>query len=548
MKVPEGYILKLALNDAAYVVTHEASGVGICYVSKKLGEKENANIDFIQKFNEDRYLELDDVPYRGVIFDERDPESNTHITLDQYSKVFSDTSLTFTVKCDEVRIEGECGEVDFESKNNELILEKLYLKDVYETSIQFWRGIAGEIHMDDVSLKKLVIDDSVSSKATIKLKNVRCDIRWPCEVVFGGYGVVNCDPSYIVNDTKFSHGIYKLNAPNGLFLNGIGSISSSNPDKTCELDSRNEIRIDCKGMSSNISFDFNASENSLLRGGNIVIGPIKGDFTFNIVKENIIMGDFYFDDGLSEYSKTKLYLKNFEANSKVFCSGNSIEIKDCEIKTDGKNGIFIKDSLLDKCNIVHNMGSLMLHNARIKGFVLFNNVYGENTLLWNQCKERNIMLGDCDLGKSGDTRIEYNGKESFSRSIVECEFQGKNNYLKFDDGDAEVKGCCIRNAYTLLDCCVVKNSEIEGACDLVKTAVEDSTITESSIKSVKRICSSLINDCEIENVSRIEGSFLDKENLKDVEVIENRETHLKDKSVYNKKMVVNPDKSVEIEL
>lgn len=114
MKLPEGYILKPTFfNENLYAETHVDSGTSICYVTKNLGEKEKAGITFTKKFNEDKYIELEDVPYRGVIFDERNPKSYTNITLDHYSEVFGATDLTFTIKCDDVTIDGDCGDVYF---------------------------------------------------------------------------------------------------------------------------------------------------------------------------------------------------------------------------------------------------------------------------------------------------------------------------------------------------------------------------------------------------------------------------------------------------
>lgn len=551
MKLPEGYILKQTFfNENLYAVTHVNSSTCICYVTKNLGDKENASISFIQKrFNEDKYIELDDVPYRGVIFDERDPNSNTEITLDHYSKVFCDANLMFTIKCDDVRIEGECGAVDFSSENDELVAQKLNLKDVSDISFHFRQGFMNEIILDEVSNISLTIDKSVSDKFSMKMKNVRSSLNERSTILLSGNGVVSSEPSYVMNDLNFRKGVYKFNAPDGIFLGRIGIIRSYNQDKICEIDSRGQIRIDCKGITSGIFFDYKSGKDNLLRGKDIIIETVKDDFTFNIVGESVVMGDFYFNDGSGEYSKTKLTLENFEANSNVFFKGNSFDIKDCDIKTGGETNITIKDSLLAKCRVIHSTGSLSLCNATIKGFLLIDNVYNEKMTLINKCLDTYVSLRRCDFSKAGDMRIEYFGKDSHFRNIEDCEFIGKTGYIKFgDEGDVEMSSCRVRDAFTLLEKCVVKNSDIEGACDLVKTTIDDSTIIESSIKSVKEIWSSFINDCDIQNVSRIDSSFLDKENIKNTDFIEKKEGFLNNKILNKDKMVVNLDKSTEIEL
>ena len=208
MKLPEGYILKQTFfNENLYAVTHVNSSTCICYVTKNLGDKENASISFIQKrFNEDKYIELDDVPYRGVIFDERDPNSNTEITLDHYSKVFCDANLMFTIKCDDVRIEGECGAVDFSSENDELVAQKLNLKDVSDISFHFRQGFMNEIILDEVSNISLTIDKSVSDKFSMKMKNVRSSLNERSTILLSGNGVVSSEPSYVMNDLNFRKG------------------------------------------------------------------------------------------------------------------------------------------------------------------------------------------------------------------------------------------------------------------------------------------------------------------------------------------------------
>ena len=87
-----------------------------------------------------------------------------------------------------------------------------------------------------------------------------------------------------------------------------------------------------------------------------------------------------------------------------------------------------------------------------------------------------------------------------------------------------------------------------GVGEILKTTIDDSTIIESSIKSVKEIWSSFINDCDIQNVSRIDSSFLDKENIKNTDFIEKKEGVSINKLRDKEKIVINLDKSTEIEL
>lgn len=312
-----------------------------------------------------------------MIFDERDPNSNTEITLDHYSKVFCDANLMFTIKCDDVRIEGECDAVDFSSENDELVGQKLNLKDVSDIAFHFRQGVMNEIILDEVSNISLTIDKSVSDKSSITMKNVRSSLNERSTILLSGNGVVSSEPLYIMNDLNFRRGLYKFNALNGIFINRVGVIRSYDPEKVCEIDSRGQIRIDCRCITSGIFFDYKSGIGSLLRGKDINIETVKDDFTFNIAGESVVMGDFYFNDSSGEYTKTKLRLEKFEANSNVFFKGNSFDIKDCDIKTGGETNITIKDSLLAKCRIIHSTGSLSLCNATIKGFLLIDNVYNE---------------------------------------------------------------------------------------------------------------------------------------------------------------------------
>lgn len=251
------------------------------------------------------------MPYRGVIFDERDPKSYTNITLDHYSEVFGGTDLTFTIKCDDVTIDGDCGDVYFETENRKIELEKLCLYDVYKTTVDFKQDVIGEVDINDVSFIELTVEEHISDKARIEIKNVHSTDDNDCRLILDGNGSRDREPSYIMKDLNFKRGLYKFNAPNGVLLNKLGVIRSDKPNKICEVDSRSQIKIDCGGLTSGLIFDSRYGTKSVLRGNDIIVESVKDDFTFAIAEENVIDGVFHFNDKSSGASKTKNIFDKF---------------------------------------------------------------------------------------------------------------------------------------------------------------------------------------------------------------------------------------------
>ena len=83
MRLPEGYSLK-AISDKVYSVVQNRSGYGVCFVTKDLGDKENAVLEFSSEY--------DGLPsvsglyrYRGILFDQRDPYMDTKIEINPNS-------------------------------------------------------------------------------------------------------------------------------------------------------------------------------------------------------------------------------------------------------------------------------------------------------------------------------------------------------------------------------------------------------------------------------------------------------------------------------
>lgn len=545
MKLPEGYSLK-AISDKVYSVVQNRSGYGVCFVTKDLGDKENAVLEFSSEY--------DGLPsvsglyrYRGILFDQRDPYMDTKIEINPNSTMCCEQGDGFPLnplilKCDKVNIGAVvCSEL-YNTKDS-IEMDELKIDETQNSTIRFNQNSLYLVKINGINQINVELGEGIedSDNAEINLERV-ISKNSTVDVFLDGKGENKHGSSmYTINSVIFADsedisGEYRFNAPNGVLLANLTNVNNVEDDFVCGFDSADEISV--HGGTHYLELSFKGKEyregdevikKAMVCAENINIKPSGKNNTMNIKGVSTINGDFScYPTGSTPSQASVVSIGGVDCNGELSLHSNvSIENVTIDLKQEGCFSLV--DSTAMFCNFTQTDGrDVTVRNFQVKSATFVDNNFKDCALKAFNPNLEDILIQNCDFSEAKDVTVIHHYIEEGSpmtQSLVNCKFKGEEpqsvNFIGLLP--TIVRDTSFENARFLLGNACIENCELSGEGAIRRSNAENSVIKRSELGDVTQVTSSIIEDSKLFNISSVDSSVIVGKEICDTVEVKNDE-------------------------
>lgn len=545
MKLPEGYSLK-AISDKVYSVVQNRSGYGVCFVTKDLGDKENAVLEFSSEY--------DGLPsvsglyrYRGILFDQRDPYMDTKIEINPNSTMCCEQGDGFPtnpliLKCDKVNIGAVvCSEL-YNTKDS-IEMDELKIDETKNSTIRFNQNSLYLVKINGINQINVELGEGIedSDNAEINLERV-VSKNSTVDINLDGKGENKHGSSmYTINSVIFADsedisGEYRFNAPNGILLANITNINNAEDDFVCGFDSADAISVHGGTHYLELSFkgkDYREGDEvikkAMICAENINIKPSGKNNAMNIKGVSTINGDFScYPTGSTPSQASVVSIGGVDCNGELSLHSNvSVENVAIDLK---QGGCFsLVNSTVMFCNFKQTNGrDVTVRNFQVKSATFVDNKFKDCALKVFNPNLEDILIQNCDFSEAKDVTVIHHYIEEgnpMTQSLVNCKFKGEETQSVNFIGllPTIVRDTSFENARFLLGNACIENCELSGEGAIRRSNAENSVIKRSELGDVTQISSSIIEDSKMFNISSVDSSVIVGKEICDVIEVKNDE-------------------------
>lgn len=545
MKLPEGYSLK-AISDKVYSVVQNRSGYGVCFVTKDLGDKENAVLEFSSEY--------DGLPsvsglyrYRGILFDQRDPYMDTKIEINPNSTMCCEQGDGFPLnplilKCDKVNIGAVvCSEL-YNTKDS-IEMDELKIDETQNSTIRFNQNALYSVKINGINQINVELCEGIedSDNAEINLERV-ISKNSTVDVFLDGKGENKHGSSmYTINSVIFADsedisGEYRFNAPNGVLLANLTNVNNVEDDFVCGFDSADEISV--HGGTHYLELSFKGKEyregdevikKAMICAENINIKPSGKNNVINIKGVSTINGDFScYPKGSTPSQASVTSIGGVDCNGKLSLHSNvTLETVTIDLKKEGCFSLVYSTAMF--CNFTQTDGrDVTARNFQVKSATFVDNDFKDCALKVFNPNLEDILIRNCDFSEAKDVTIIHRFIEeenAATQSLVNCKFKGEEAQSINFTGKLPtiVENASFENAKFLISDSFIENCEISGEGWIRNSNVENSVIKSSELADVAQTSSSLIENSKLYNISSVDSSVIVDKEISDVVEVKNDE-------------------------
>ena len=545
MILPKGYSLK-AISDEVYSVVQNRSGYGVCFITKALGDKENAVLEFSSEYDGQPSIS-GEYRYRGIVFDQRDPYIDTKIEINPNSAMccLQDDGLAenpFILKCDKVNI-GTVMFLELYNTKNSIAMDELKIDETQNSTIRFNQNSLYLVKINGINQINIELCEGIedSDNAEINLERV-VSKNSTVNVFLDGKGENKHGSSmYTINSVIFADpedisGEYRFNAPNGILLANITNINNVEDEFVCGFDSADELSIHGGAHYLELSFkgkDYREGDEvikkAMIYAEDINVKCSGKNNKINIKGVSTINGDFScYPKGSTPSQASVTSIGGVDCNGKLSLHSNvSIENVTIDLKQEGCFSLVNSTAMF--CNFTQTDGrDVTARNFQVKSATFVDNEFKDCALKVFNPNLEDILIQNCDFSEAKDVTVIHHYIEEGSpmtQSLVNCKFKGEElqsvNFIGLLP--TIVRDTSFENARFLLGNACIENCELSGEGAIRRSNAENSVIKRSELGDISQVTSSIIEDSKLFNISSVDSSVIVGKEICDTVEVKNDE-------------------------